>query len=223
MVIMQFTELTLETVAEPATGAVEFVFLPKRPLRFRAGQAGLIIVPGGGAKLFTFSSDNRAPHISIATMLRSGSKFKRALAALSLGDRVHAIGAIGNLPSPDPAEFQVFVAQGIGITPFLSIARSHDSVNAMLLQVGTPHFFDEVAATTSAAEHYDHREGLQEAMLRMVADRPLARWFLSGRSNFVNAVATQLTKAGISNRKIHKDAFWSMTPSASHEEDLVHA
>ncbi len=97
---MQFTELTLETVAESATGAVEFVFLPKRPLPFRAGQAGLFIVPGGGAKPFTFTSDNRTSRISIATTQHSGSKFKRALAALRPGDRLHVIGAIGNLPSP---------------------------------------------------------------------------------------------------------------------------
>ena len=40
--------------------------------------------------------------------------------------------------SPDRAESQVFVAHGIGITPFLAIARSHGSVNATLLQVGNP-------------------------------------------------------------------------------------
>jgi hypothetical protein len=37
--------------------------------------------------------------------------------------------------SPDPAGSQVFVGQGTGITPFLTIARSHDSVNATLIQV----------------------------------------------------------------------------------------
>ena len=215
MLIMQFTELTLETVAESATGAVEFVFLPKRPLPFRAGQAGLIIVPGGGAKPFTFASGNRAPRISIATTLHSGSRFKRALAALRPGDRLHAVGAIGNLPSPDPAESQVFVAQGIGITPFLSIARSHDSVNATLLQVGAPHFFGEVAAAiTGDAEHHDHREGLQEAVFRTIANRPTARWFLSGRSDFVAAVATQLADAGVPARMIHKDTFWGMHNTA---------
>ena len=36
----------------------------------------------------------------------------------------------------------MFVTQGTGITLFLTIARSHDSVKATLLQVGTPHFFD---------------------------------------------------------------------------------
>ena len=173
---MGFTALTLQTATESATDAVEFAFLPKRPLPFRPGQGGLIIVPGGGAKPFTFAADNRTGRISIATTLHSGSRFKRALAGLRAGDRVHAAGVIGTLPSLDPAGSQVFVAQGIGITPFLSIARSHGCVNATLLQIGTPHFFDEVAAATrSNAEHHDHRQGLQQAVCRAIASRPAAR------------------------------------------------
>jgi glycine betaine catabolism B len=220
---MRFTALTLETVTESATDAVEFAFLPKRPLPFRAGQGGLIIVPGGGAKPFTFAADNRTGCISIATTLHSGSRFKRALADLRAGDRVRAVGAIGTLPPPDPAESQVFVAQGIGITPFLAIARSHGSVNATLLQVGTPHFFDEVAAATrSNAEHHDHREGLQDAVCRTIVNRPTARWSLSGRPDFVATVATQLADAGVPARMIHKDKFWGMRNTAP-RHDLVHA
>jgi len=123
---MRITSLTLETITASATGAVEFGFAPKRPLPFRAGQAGLIITPGG-AKPFTFTSGDLSGRISIATTLHSGSRFKRALADLAPGRRVLAAGAIGTLPAVDPSESQVLVAQGIGITPFLSMARSHDS------------------------------------------------------------------------------------------------
>ena len=208
---MRLTALTLESVTESATDAVEFAFLPKRPLPFRPGQAGLVMVPGGGAKPFTLACDNRARRISIATTLHSGSRFKRALAALRPGDRVHAAAAIGALPSLDPAGSQVFVAQGIGITPFLAIARSHGSVNATLLQVGTPHFFDEVAAAARGnAEHHDHRKGLTEAVRRAIASRPAARWLLSGRPDFVVAVATQLASAAVPAQMICKAKFWGM-------------
>ena len=212
---MRLTALTLESVTESATDAVEFAFLPKRPLSFRPGQAGLVIVPDGGAKPFTFACDNRTGRISIATTLRSGSRFKRALAGLRPGDRAHAVGAIGTLPSPDPEGSQVFVAQGIGITPFLAIARSHGNMNATLLQVGTPHFFDEVAAAAGGnAEHHDHRAGLQEAVKRTIASRPAARWLLSGRPDFVATVATQLADAAVPARMIHKDKFWGMRTTA---------
>ena len=93
--------------------------------------------------------------------------------------------------SPDPAGSQVFVAQGTGITLFLTIARSHDSVNATLLPVGTPHFFGEVAAATGGnAEHRDHREGPQEAVRRASVNGPAARRLLPGRPDFVAPVAT---------------------------------
>ncbi len=226
---MRVTALTLETVVESATGAVELVFRPRRPLAFRAGQGGLVRVPGGGVKPFTFACDDRSGRISVATTLDSGSRFKRALAALRPGDRVLAAGAIGTLPAVDPTRSQVLVAQGIGITPFLSMARSHDGLDASLLQVGAPHFFHEVAATTATAEHHDHREGLRDAVRQAMADRPTARWSLSGRTAFVAAVATQLTDAGVPARMIHKDAFWGMrTPtttstSASSPSSLVNA
>jgi len=220
---MRITALTLESITESATGAVELAFLPRRPLRFRAGQGGLLRVPGGGAKPFTFASDDRSGRISVATTLGSGSRFKQALGDLRPGDRVTAAGAIGTLPAVDPTESQVLVAQGIGITPFLSMARSYDSLDATLLQVGSAHYFDEVAAATAAAEHHDHRDGLRQAVHQAAADRPGARWSLSGRPDFVASVAAQLALAGVPTRRIHKDAFWGMRSPATAAGDLVDA
>jgi ferredoxin-NADP reductase len=212
---MLITALTVQTISESATGAVEFVFLPRRPLPHRAGQGGLLRAPGGGVKPFTFSSDDRSDQLSITTTLGSGSRFKRALAGLRPGDRAFAAGSIGSLPAVDPDEHQVLVAQGIGITPFLAMARSHDDLDATLLQVGTPHFFDEVATATAAAEHHEHREGLADAVARAVIDRRDARWSLSGRAGFVAALAAQLAEAGVPASRIHRDAFWGMRAPAA--------
>ena len=221
---MRITSLTLETITGSAPGAVEFVFVPKRPLPFRAGQAGLIITAGGGAKPFTFASGDRSGRIWIATTLPSGSRFKRALADLTPGRRVLAAGAIGTLPAAGPSQSQVLVAQGIGITPFLSMARSHGSLNAALLQAGTPHFLDEAAAAATAAGQHDHREGLQDAVRQAIADRPAARWSLSGRPDFATAIARQLAGAAVPARMIHKDAFRGMrAPATARRRDLVNA
>jgi hypothetical protein len=46
---------------------------------------------------------------------------------------------------------------------------------------------DEVAAATTSAGQHDHREGLQDAVRQAIADRPAARWSLSGRPDFVAA------------------------------------
>jgi hypothetical protein len=116
--------------------------------------------------------------------------------------------------SPDPAESEVFFAQDTGITLFLAIARSLGSVNATLLQVGTPHFLDEVAATGSNAEHRDHREGLQQAVRRAFVNRPAARRLLSGRPDFVATVANQLADAGVPARMTRKGRFWGTRNTA---------
>ena len=104
--------------------------------------------------------------------------------------------------SPDPAGSQVFVAQGTGITLFLTIARSHDSVNATLLPVGTPHFFGEVTAATGGnAEHRDHRDGPQEAVRRASVNRPAARRLLPGRPDFVAAFTANLAKVRVTQKQ----------------------
>lgn len=212
---MRITSLILETVIGSSTGAVEFVLLPRRPISCRAGQGGLVFVPGGGAKPFTFSSDDRSDRISIATTVHSGSRFKQALTGLVPGDRLVVAGAVGSLPVIDPTASQVFVAQGIGITPFLSLARSQDELNATLLQVGAPHYFEETAAAVRSATHHEHREELTGAIAHAAAERPDAQWSLSGRPGFVSVIARQLRDAGVPARRIHRDAFWGMRRSTA--------
>lgn len=206
---MRYTTVTLQSVIAAPSGATEFVFAPQRPLAHAAGQAGLLIVPGGGAKPFTLASDDRSGLVSIATNV-SGSRFKQALAHLRPGDRAHLAGAIGAPIASDQDAPVVAIAQGIGITPYLALARSRTLADTTLLQVGTPHYFDEIAAAFSAAEHHARRDELEAAIARMVAARPTARWTISGRSDFATAIARRLIERGVSARRIHKDAFWTM-------------
>ena len=62
-------------------------------------------------------------------------------------------------------------------------------------------------------------------MRQAIADRPAARWSLSGRPDFVAAVARQLADAAVPARMIHKNAFWGMRAPAPAERrrDLVNA
>jgi len=70
---MRFKALTLETATRSATDTDEFAFLPNRPLPSRAGQGGLIIVAGGGAKPLTFAADIRTGRILRVTQKQNGN------------------------------------------------------------------------------------------------------------------------------------------------------
>ena len=99
-----------------------FAFRFERPagFAFRAGQAVVLEL----VDRHTFSLVN-APFESelvIATRMRD-SAFKRALKALPDGASVKMIGPLGQFTLADTARPAVFIAGGIGITPFMSMLR----------------------------------------------------------------------------------------------------
>jgi ferredoxin-NADP reductase len=121
-----------ETVAE---GTMAFYFTRPPGFKFRAGQSltmSLVDPPEtdgkGDTRTFTIASAPHEAELMIATRMRD-SAFKRILKAAPAGTPVRIDGPNGEMVlHDDPARPAVFLAGGIGITPFLSMARhaSHD-------------------------------------------------------------------------------------------------
>ncbi|MGQ0655267.1 MAG: FAD-dependent oxidoreductase [Betaproteobacteria bacterium] len=116
-----------ETVAE---GTMAFHFERPQGFSHEAGQNAIftLIDPPetdaqGPARPFTIASAPHEPDLMIATRMRD-SAFKRALrnAPLGLKMRVDGPGGVMVLHE-DTARPAAFLAGGIGITPFLSMAR----------------------------------------------------------------------------------------------------
>ena len=108
-----------ETVAE---GTMAFHF--ERPPGFvhQAGQNALFKL-GGDSRTFSIASAPHEPHLTIATRMRD-SAFKRALKGAAPGLEVEIDGPAGLMVlHEDAARPAVFLAGGIGITPFLAMAR----------------------------------------------------------------------------------------------------
>ena len=113
-----------------AEGTMAFHF--ERPAGFahKAGQNLLLTLidppedDGKGARrTFTIASAPHEPHLTIATRMRD-SAFKRVLKAAKPGLPVQIYGPDGFMTLHDDASRPaVFLAGGIGITPFLSMAR----------------------------------------------------------------------------------------------------
>jgi predicted ferric reductase len=133
--------------------AVEITLLPVgRSLEFRAGQFVYATFHQSNIPLeshpFTISSAPGADSVRLAVK-RLGD-FTGSVMALRPGSRAQLEGPFGRFClSPDGVHSQTWIAGGIGITPFLSWARSLDMPIAADLYYCTPgaehaHFLDEL-------------------------------------------------------------------------------
>lgn len=118
--------------AQPVTGdVVTFIFKPEQPISWRPGQYFHYQLPHDAAddrgteRWFTNSAAPSEGHIAISTRIdpEHGSSFKKALKALKPGDTIEADGPEGDFVIEDEQRNYIFVAGGIGITPFRSILK----------------------------------------------------------------------------------------------------
>lgn len=116
-----------ETVAE---GTMAFYFSKPPGFRHQAGQSLLMTLVNppetdneGNARTFTIASAPNEAELMIATRMRD-TAFKRVLKAAPAGTIVRIDGPNGEMVlHDDTARPAVFLAGGIGITPFLAMAR----------------------------------------------------------------------------------------------------
>lgn len=119
--------LRRESVAE---GTMAFYFERPAGFEYEAGQNALVslVEPAdfdgfGPSRTFTLASAPHEPELMFATRMRD-TAFKRTLKSAPLGLRASLDGPAGlMLLHEDAARPAVFIAGGIGVTPFLSIAR----------------------------------------------------------------------------------------------------
>ena len=110
-----------ETVAE---GTMAFHFAKPPGFRHEAGQNALFRIAGvEESRTFSIASAPHEPQLTIATRMRD-SAFKRRLKSAEPGLEVEIDGPAGVMVlHEDVARPAVFLAGGIGITPFVSMAR----------------------------------------------------------------------------------------------------
>ncbi len=95
--------------------------------RYLSNQAIRLALPGvddpwGRARLFSLSSSPTEPDILAVTCKISDTPFKRALARLRPGDTAYVFGPVGRFLY-DASRPALFLAGGIGITPFRGMLR----------------------------------------------------------------------------------------------------
>ena len=135
-------ETSLEGSEELAAGTMAFHFDRPAGFDFRAGQSVKVELvdppaePNTARRIFSLVSAPFEDRLTIATRMREGSAFKRSLKSLPPGSRIRLAGPQGVMTlHPDLTRAGVFIAGGIGITPFISMLRqaAHDRLAQRLL------------------------------------------------------------------------------------------
>ena len=124
-------KLSLSDKVKKASDVIEFRFTPKKETQWIAGQFMQYYIDDtaqddrGNDRYFTISSAPFEKDIFLTTrfVLDKGSSFKNKLYSMNIGDIIDSEGPFGNfiLENPPENNHYIFIAGGIGITPFRSI------------------------------------------------------------------------------------------------------
>ena len=229
--------LTCVQITAVARNIYEYTFRPSFPFTFVAGQYLEYALPHqspdgrGTRRFFTIASSPTRRNIKLVIKMNpSGSTFKRALGNFGHKNVLYASQLSGDFVLPENVSEHkyVFVAGGIGITPFLShlqfCADIKQRIDAHLLycnnQVEDVAYAEKLAAyapiglsTTHVLnkppEQWLGLSGyLTEAMIRAtvpdVAERLV---YLSGPPAMVGAYEALFQRCGVPKRNIKTDYF----------------
>lgn len=200
---MQAKLLGREEIAERT---MAFHFARPDGFAFKAGQAADLVLPASSgvapdAARHTFSvvSAPFEDRLTFATRLRD-SDFKRALSKLPVGAMVGLEGPFGSLTlHRDPARAALFIAGGIGVTPFMSMLRQavRDETPRQLVLLYSNHRPEDTAwlAELQELEHQMPAFRLRPVMTAM--NRSAESW--SGLSGRIDAELIRNMSAGMSH------------------------
>lgn len=227
--LQKITWLTPERIAA-------FWFQPERRYTFVPGEYTELFVPhanpdnrGQSRELSIASTPEDTPFIKIITTFppadQRQSTFKQALRALAIGDEVDLSQPRGDFVLPkDPSIPLVFIAGGIGVVPFLSIAghlahkttvppisliHSVNTEQALLGKpfVGTNVFQQYIPIITNGSQPGLVGRIRAHDILEAVQPKPQTLFYISGPESMTQEMRNQLLAKGIASPQIVLDEF----------------
>jgi ferredoxin-NADP reductase/Na+-transporting NADH:ubiquinone oxidoreductase subunit NqrB len=220
----------------------EFVFTPNRTLSFEAGQYLEWTLPHdkrdgrGVRRYFTIASAPGDPAIRIGVKFyEQSSSFKKKLLSMHVGDEIVASQLSGDFILPkDPKKKLVFIAGGVGVTPFASMLRNllqtkdkerrditfiysnrtiqdtayADLVNQAAQELGV-HVIPVFTLQTPEEQAAYHLPSIvdQQVIMGQIPDYQDRLFYISGPQGMVRAFSEVLIQIGVPRRHIKKDYF----------------
>jgi len=222
--------LTLFKKVPITADIMSFYFKPQIPVKWEAGQFMYFTLQHdnpddrGTGRFFTISSAPFEENIMITTRFSgdASSTFKKALLKMEIGQDISALMPQGEFVVKDFTKSYVFIAGGIGITPFRSILLDLDFNK----QLGNMRIFLLYSNRSNDIVFKNEFDGLVlknpflkiryiispeicniELIKNTVSDFQEKIYYISGPINMVNSIEDALSKGGIGDDKIKKDYF----------------
>jgi len=220
--------LTLKEKIHISESVVRFRFEPEGKIDFKPGQYLRYELDHEGAddrgisRFFTISSAPSEGDITITTRIikDGGSSFKNRLVNMDLGDEIFAYGPSGDFVVGDDPGPMLFIAGGIGITPFRSMVfeMEKNDINAdIVLLYSTRDEIRPFENENNQNQENDYGIDIHYVIHPEVCDMAFIIskvpglkdrvFYLSGPPGMIRSIEEDLRKQGISDKNIKLDYF----------------
>jgi ferredoxin-NADP reductase len=229
--------VTFDHSRPEAANITTFYFKPEKAVEYTAGQFIVLTLPHlnpddrGTTHWFTLSSSPTEELLSITTKFAAkSSSFKKALRKLKPGNELHMSDPMGDFVLPKLIQTPlIFVAAGIGITPFHSIlewlvATNESRPIRLLYAVNTEDEIIFQETFDKAGQHatiivndpspaWGGERGQLSAELILGLEKPSddTLIYVSGPEPLVERLEKDLKKAGVQKHQLVLDFFPNYT------------
>jgi ferredoxin-NADP reductase len=220
-------KFTLSAIKQEANDTFSFVFAPEQPLQWKAGQLLRYVLnhanpdDRGVERFFSIASAPHEKHVMVTTRFApKSSSFKKALRKLRPGDAIEAHDLEGDFVVDDAEKTFVFIAGGIGITPFRAILLDLDHnkkpLNVQLLYANRDNDFPyrkelEALRTRHPEFRIDYVVSPnridEKSISQLVPDIEEPMLYVSGPEPMVESMDEILKEIGVPEERIKNDFF----------------
>lgn len=216
-------KLTLIDKRKETRTVKTFIFRPEKKISWTPGQYLIYSLPHknqdlrGKMRFFTISASPFEKNPSITTrLIKQSSSFKKALNNLKIGGNIEAKGPDGSFTLKDIKEKIMFIAGGMGITPFRSILKELEFKNKNLDIILLYSFknsdivfkkqFDNLKLKKLKIEYFIGKR-IGKADIEKTKDFKKRTVFVSGPDAMVMKMEELLEKMGVKKENIKTDYF----------------